>query len=123
MVKSLHDRINQAQSNLAQLFKRMDIWADVPALVRRDVKHGGLLPVNDRRDYLEKRYQVISNDAVELLHVLADNYDLYFDLVIEVANDDGKLFIYFKNTFLDNSNGTLLFQRDFRTGESNAESP
>lgn len=94
MIKSLYGRVNEAQDNLSGVMKRMEIWSEVPILVRRDVKQGGLLPVMERRDVFEKRYQAITNDVEDLMKVLEENYNLYFDLVPEEEEENGEFLIW-----------------------------
>ena len=83
MMRSLHRRLVRAQANLVELRTRLDAWALVPVLVRKDRKANQLLAVGERYETFEKRYRVIVEGAEELERVLEMNYKLYFDLMVE----------------------------------------
>ncbi|XP_008208864.1 dynein beta chain, ciliary-like [Nasonia vitripennis] len=90
MTGSLHSRILRAQANLANLQRKLNEWALVPVLVRKDNKPKQLLAIVDRKETFEKRYRQIAADAEELVRVLEENYKLYFDLMpeeLEITED------------------------------------
>lgn len=83
MTGSLHSRILRAQANLANLQRKLNEWALVPVLVRKDNKPKHLLAIAERKETFEKRYRQVAADAEELMRILEENYKLYFDLMPE----------------------------------------
>ncbi|XP_014229978.1 dynein beta chain, ciliary-like [Trichogramma pretiosum] len=89
MARSLQQRVDQAQANLAYIKGRFAGWVSVPVITRRDNRPNMLLVVNERKDAFEKRYGVVAEDARELFRILDENYKLYFDLMPEeVAGEE-----------------------------------
>ncbi|XP_049855418.1 dynein beta chain, ciliary-like [Schistocerca gregaria] len=79
MVKQLHERVTNAQSNIKKIRDLMGAWSTTPLYERKERKKFALLNIEDRLENVQKRYNIIKETGVLIHNFMETNYNLYFE--------------------------------------------
>ena len=74
MIKDMEQRLQQAKDNVTKMNGIMETWAESPLFVRKvETKVLGLLSLNDRKDRVKSRYDMITKNGEEIHQLIQQN--------------------------------------------------
>ena len=74
MIKDMEQRLQQAKDNVTKMNAIMETWAESPLFVRKvETKVLGLLSLNDRKDRVKSRYDMITKNGEEIHQLIQQN--------------------------------------------------
>ena len=70
----MEQRLQQAKDNVTKMNSIMETWAESPLFVRKvETKVLGLLSLNDRKDRVKSRYEMITKNGEEIHQLIEQN--------------------------------------------------
>lgn len=80
--------MKKCQSNIKDIIAAIDSWGNIRLFERKDGLKENLMWLDNRTDRVKKRYEIIRASRAEIMTILEQSYNLFFDVPPEKTEED-----------------------------------